>query len=284
VTGRVIVSPIPAVCRRITLAPRRRKVIAIAAVFSFILFAGCSRSSAPQESAAPKNEILVSAAVSLKEAFAEIAIRFQSETKAKVVFNFAGSGELEKQIEFGAPVDVFASAGEREMDELASKGLIDPSSRGDFAENKLVLIVPSNAAVSETPFSDLTQAQFKRIAIGNPQTVPAGHYAQQAIENNKLWERVKDRLVLAENVRQVLEYVARGEADAGLVYSPDVKVAAGRVKVISEAPHGSYGPVRYPIAIIKGSRSPDVARQFVAFVRSSQGQEILAKHGFGPVK
>jgi molybdate transport system substrate-binding protein len=282
--GRVVGSPKPAVCHRIPLALGWRKAVALAAIFSFMLFAGCSRSSAPQENAAPKNEILVSAAVSLKEAFAEIAIRFQSETKTKVVFNFAGSGELEKQIEFGAPVDVFASAGEREMDELASKGLIDPSSRGDFAENTLALIVPSNPTVSEISFSDLAQSQFKKVAIGNPQTVPAGHYAQQALVNNKLWERVKDRLVLAENVRQVLEYVARGEVDAGLVYSTDVKVAAGRVKVISEAPHGSYGPVRYPIAAIKGNRSPDAARQFVAFVLSSHGQEILAKHGFAPVK
>jgi molybdate transport system substrate-binding protein len=269
---------------RISFARSRRHGIAIASVLSLALLAGCRGTAVPKEESAPKNEILVSAAISLKEAFAEIAIRFQAATRVRVIFNFAGSGELAKQVEFGAPADVFASAGDREMDELSTKGLINASSRADFAGNTLVVIVPSSPGTAPISFSDLSRPRFKRIAIGNPQTVPAGHYAQQALESGGLWERVKSRLILAENVRQVLEYVARGEVDSGLVYATDLKVAGGRVQIVAGAPRGSYGPIRYPIATIAGSKNVNAAQQFVAFVLSAEGQEILAKHGFNRVR
>jgi molybdate transport system substrate-binding protein len=256
----------------------------IALVLGLITLMGCQNSTGPRNAGAPSGEIVVSAAVSLKEAFGDIARRFEAVQGVKVVFNFAGSGELAKQIEFGAPADVFASAGEREMDQLAGNGLIDSPSRADFAGNTLVLVVPASPDQPTIPFSDLAQGKFKRIAIGNPQTVPAGHYAQQALENNHLWAAVKGRLILAENVRQVLEYVARGEVDAGLVYSTDVDVAHGRVKVVSQAPQGTYGPVRYPIAIIKNTPHREAAEKFLEFVLGHDGQSVLAKHGFAPVE
>ena len=227
---------------------------------------------------------MVSAAVSLKDAFEALARRFEPGSGVKVVFNFAGSGALQRQIEFGAPADVFASAGEREMDELASQGLIDAGSRADFAGNTLLLIVPAASGLPATTFGDLARPQFKRIAIGNPQTVPAGHYAQQALERNRLWGEVQGRLILAEDVRQVLEYVAHGEVDAGLVYATDVGVARGRVRVVAPAPEGTYGPIRYPIAIVKSSRRREAAQKFLEFVLGAEGQSVLRQYGFETVK
>ena len=227
---------------------------------------------------------MVSAAVSLKDAFEALARRFEPGSGVKVVFNFAGSGELQRQVEFGAPADVFASAGEREMNELEKQGLIDAASRADFAGNSLVLIVPATSAFAATTLGDLARPQFKRIAIGNPQTVPAGHYAQQALQRNRLWGEVQDRLILAENVRQVLEYVAHGEVDAGLVYATDVGVGHGRVKVLAPAPEGTYGPIRYPIAIVKSSRCRAAARKFLEFVLGAEGQSVLRQYGFEAVK
>lgn len=246
------------------------------------LVAGCK--SLDSERNPQAQEILVSAAVSLKEAFAEISRSYEAKNGIRVVFIFGGSGELARQIEFGAPADVFASAGEREMDQLAAKGVVELQSRADFAENTLVLIVPAATDSPAASLSDLAQPKFKMIAIGNPQTVPAGHYAEEALKNNRLSDVVGRRLIMAENVRQVLEYVASGEVDAGLVYSTDLSVAGGRVKVLAVVPQGTYGPIRYPIAIVKDSAHHDAARKFLEMVLGSDGQLVLQKHGFAPVR
>ena len=144
------------------------------------------------------------------------------------------------------------------MDRLAAKGLIDPQSRADFAENTLVLIVPGETDPREISFSELAKKKYTRIAIGNPQTVPAGAYAREALESPHLWTGLSGRLIFGENVRQVLEYVASGEVDAGLVYATDVRVALDRVKVVAAAPEGTYGPIRYPIAIVKSNLAVSV--------------------------
>ena len=259
-------------------SPAKLRVLGLSnCILALVLCSGCRNQNNQKTEG---GEILVSAAVSLKEAFGEIAGSFEASSGSKVVFNFGGSGELQKQIEQGAPADVFASAAEREMDELDAKGLIDSQSRKDFAENSLVLIVPAAAHTPLLSFQEVNNPKFMRIAIGNPQTVPAGHYGQQALENNQLWGAVKNHLILSENVRQVLEYVAHGEVDAGLVYSTDVEVARGRVKIVAQAPEGTYGPIRYPIAVVKGSRHAEAAAHFLKFVLSTEGQDILKRHGF----
>jgi molybdate transport system substrate-binding protein len=251
-----------------------------AALLFLIFFSACRRTAVPEKSSG--GEILVSAAASLQDAYREIARRFLERAGVKVTLNFASSGELEKQIEFGAPADVFASAGEREMNNLAAKGLIDAATRADFAGNVLVLAVPAASKASLKNFSEL--ASVERIAIGNPETVPAGHYAQQSLVRSHLWDQVKGRLIFAENVRQALEYVAHGEADAGLVYATDIPVAQGRVKMVVAAPEGTYGPIRYPIAVIQGTRHAEAAREFVRFVLGSEGQSVLKQYGFIPAK
>jgi molybdate transport system substrate-binding protein len=270
--------------RAVKAGKARRRAASILPLLGFLLFASCRNQGTQGNAEAPPAEIVVSAAASLKDAFEALARRFEPGSGVKVVFNFASSGVLQRQIEFGAPADVFASAGEREMDELQRQGLIDARSRADFAGNTLVLIAPATAGQPATTFADLARPQFKRIAIGNPQTVPAGHYAEQTLERNRLWDKVHGRLILAETVRQVLEYVARGEVDAGLVYSTDVGVAHGRVKVVAPAPEGTYGPIRYPIAIVKSSRHFDAAQKFLEFVLGTDGQGVLQKYGFETVK
>jgi molybdate transport system substrate-binding protein len=226
------------------------------------------------------SSIVVSAAVSVENAFVKIANLYTTQTGTKVNFSFGASGELEKQIEAGAPVDVFASAGEKEMDQLQAQALIEPGSRSDFAGNSLVLVVPAGSKLKLDSFRQLDDPQVKRLAVGNPRTVPAGLYAQQALQHLRLWARLHGRLIFAEDVRQVLDYVMRGEVDAGIVYSTDVAIAHGKVRQVAEAPAGTYGPIRYPIAIIKGSAHPEAAREFIKLVLSPEGEGILKNYGF----
>jgi len=238
----------------------------------------------PQCTQAAGSQILVSAAVSLKEAFNQIAILYKQQSGTRITFNFGASGELEKQIEAGAPVDVFASAGEKEMQELQTKGLIDPSTKADFVRNSLALVVPAGSGSRIHSFRDLAPPQVKLIAIGNPRTVPAGRYAKQLLVNEHLWPQIHSRLVFAEDVRQVLDDVDHGEVDAGIVYATDVEIAHGKVSVAARAPSGDYGPILYPIAVVKGSGNAAGARGFVKLVLSSSGMNILKKFGFLPAK
>ena len=223
---------------------------------------------------------MVSAAISVKEALNEIGRLYQDRTGNKVVFSFGASGELEKQIEAGAPVDVFASAGEQEMDQLHTKQLIDQATRADFARNTLVLVLPTSSKVLVHSFADLEQPSVKRIAIGNPKTVPAGQYSQELLRNIRLWSKVQSRLVLAENVRQVLDYVGRGEVEAGIVYATDVQIAQGKAVLVARAPDRDYSPILYPIAVVKDSANAQAAKEFVDLARSADGIQILERYGF----
>ena len=228
--------------------------------------------------------IVVSAAVSVENAFVKIASLYTERTGTKVNFSFGASGNLEKQIEAGAPVDVFASAGEKEMNQLESKALIDPGTRADFAGNALVLVVPSGSKLKLDSFLQLADPEVKRIAMGNPRTVPAGLYAQQALQNLHLWPKLESRLIFSADVRQALDYVMRGEVDAGIVYATDVGIAGGKVRQVAEAPAGTYGPIRYPIAAVKGCAHPEAAKEFIKLVLSSEGEKILSGYGFRAVK
>jgi molybdate transport system substrate-binding protein len=236
-------------------------------------------------SASGQNQpIVVGAAISLKESFNEIGSIYERRTGTKVTFTYGSSGEIEKQVEAGAPVDVFASAAEKEMDELQAKNLIDRATRADFARNSLVLVVPIDSKLQVKSISDLEKPSVTKIAIGNPKTVPAGQYAQELLRNTQLWPKVESRLIMGENVRQVLDYVARGEVDAGIVYATDVQVAQGKVSVAASAADRDYGPILYPLAVVKDSANANAAKGFVDLVVSPEGMQILKKHGFLPAK
>lgn len=229
-------------------------------------------------------EILVSAAISLKNAFTDMGkIYEKSHPDVKVNFNFGASGDLIKQIQGGAPVAVFASAAQKDMDILEQEGLLVPGSRANLAANVVVLVEPKQATVKLAGFPDLAKSEVKRIAIGNPKTVPAGRYAMEVFNHVKIAEAVKDKLVLAENVRQVLDYVARGEVEAGLVYQTDAMTRSQEVQVVAAAPADSHKPVVYPLALVKGAANEGTAREFMALVVSAEGQAVLQKYGFKTV-
>lgn len=219
----------------------------------------------------------------MKDAFTESGELYKSKTGKPVNFNFGASGTLQRQIETGAPIDVFASAGEKQMDELAAKDLIDKTSRVDFASNKLVLIVPQNSNLNLTNFSELTDVKVQKIAVGNPKTVPAGQYTEQLFERNNLKNALQAKLILAEDVRQVLDYVVRGEVDAGVVYATDARIAEGKVKIVAIASESDHEPISYPIATLKYSKQKQSAKQFTDLIFTADGQKILQKYGFSRV-
>ncbi len=231
------------------------------------------------EVASAEQELIVSAAASLTNAFGEIGKKFESANPAtRVVFNFGASGALLQQIDKGAPVDVFASADQLTMNQAAEKGLLVPGSRKDFAGNELVLIVPTGAKATVKTLKDLTAKDIGKIALGNPQTVPAGRYAQEVLTNEGLWDELKPKFIFGESVRQVLDYVSRGEVDAGFVFATDAVVAKDHVKEALEA--AKHKPITYPISIVGSTKNKDLATRFVDFVLSREGEEVLSRYGF----
>ena len=226
-------------------------------------------------------EVLLSVAISLKDAVEELGGQFQrTHPGVTLQYNFGASGDLQKQIEAGAPVDAFISAGQRQVDELEKRGLLRPGSRRVFARNVLTLVVPSDSRLDLKQPADLLRPQVQRVVIGNPKTVPAGQYAEESLRTLGLWDALRPKLVYAENVRQALEYVARGEVDAGFVYSTDAVTRANQVKVVGQPPQESYTPVTYPGAIVAASRQPALAQAFLDLLLSPAGQQVLARYGF----
>jgi len=235
---------------------------------------------APSASADP---LVVSAAMSLKSAFEEIgALSASAAGVSRPAFNFGASGDLLAQIRGGAPADVFAAAAVKDMDVLDAEGSLLPGTRFNFAANEIVLVVPAATSDAATSFADLVKPAFARIALVNPKTGPAGRYAEEVFASAGITDLVRPKLVYAENVRQVLDYVARGEVEAGIVYATDAMTRPREVTRVAAAPPGSHKPVVYPIGVIKSSAHPEAARAFLAAVRSEAGQAILARHGFVP--
>lgn len=250
-------------------------------VFVMVCFTALFLAADIRAQSTSTHEVTISAAISLKNAFEEIGKTFmEKHPGTKVVFNFGASGDLARQIEGGAPVDIFASAAQKDMDDIGKKDLIAANSRKDFVKNAVVLVKPANSGIPLQSLKDLQREEVRKICIGNPKTVPAGRYAEEALRHFNLWDAVKDKLIFAENVRQVLDYVARGEVDAGLVYSTDAMVRSKEVKVVMKLPEGSHQPVVYPIGVIKGTKEETLSRAFVDFVISAEGQRILSQYGF----
>ncbi len=224
-------------------------------------------------------EITVSAAASLTDAFKEIARKFEASTpNAKVALNFGASGALLQQVAKGAPVDVFASADQETMDSAEKQSLLKTGERRDFAGNTLVVVVPKDSTVAVANLNDVGQAAIKKVAIGAPASVPIGRYTKRALENAKLWAAVEPKMISTQNVRQSLDYVARGEVDAGFVYATDAALFKDKVKLAFAVPLDVR--ITYPIALMAASTNPTEAKQFMEFVMSPTGQAILAKFGF----
>jgi len=230
------------------------------------------------------SEIMVSAALSLKAPFEHMGRLFEGKHPGtKVLFNFGASGMLQRQIEGGAPADIFASASPKEMDSLEAGGFLVRGTRSNFAGNTIVLIVPSSPRSRIRSFDDLRKKEVRRIAIGNPASVPAGKYAEDVLKSSGMWATVQDKIVLCEHVRQVMDYVARNEVDAGMVFQTDAGNSKD-VEIVSEAPDQSHKPVLYVIAAIKGSGNGMLAKEFISMVLSDEGRQILKKYGFRNLK
>lgn len=228
---------------------------------------------------ASAEELIVSAAASLTNAFKALGPVFEAQHPGtKVLFNFAASDSLVQQIAKGAPVDVFASADQEAMDKAQTQQLLANGTRKNFVGNSLVLIVPTDSTLAIATVADLTQAAVKRVAIGNPTSVPVGRYTKQALEQSKLWSSVEPKAIFAQSVRQGLDYVARGEVDAGFVYNTDATILKAKVRVVATVP--TETPVLYPIAAIASSQHGEMARQFIDFTLSANGQALLAQFGF----
>ncbi len=233
--------------------------------------------------AAHAQEILISAAISLKEAAEEMGRQFQQAHPGVTVrFNFGASGDLQKQIEAAAPVDVFLSAGQRQMDALEKQGLLLAGSQRLVARNALTLIAPEGSQLRLQSVEDLKRPEVQRVVLGNPKTVPAGQYAEQCLRSLRLWDALQPKFIFAENVRQVLQYVARGEVDAGFVYTTDLLSRPGAVKEVARPPQTSYTAVTYPGAVVAASKQQALARAFMDLVMSGSGQQVLARYGFQP--
>lgn len=230
--------------------------------------------------AAQAAQLTVSAAASLTNAFNEIGPLFEKATPDTTVqFNFAASGTLLQQITQGAPVDVFASADQATMDRAEAAKLIVDASRSNFVSNSLVLIEPIDSKIKLDSLDDLKEAAVKRLAIGKVETVPVGRYTQQVLQGAGLWDALASKMIPADSVRQVLDYVGRGEVDAGFVYATDAAVMADKVKVVL-TPQG-HAPVLYPIAVIEASSNKGGAQAFIDFLATEPAQAVLARYGFG---
>jgi molybdate transport system substrate-binding protein len=249
-------------------------VLLISAVLTIPL-AGCSQ---------PEPVTLnVSGAASLTDVLKEInSFYVKDRSNVTITPNFASSGTLQKQIENGAPVDVFLSAATAQMDNLQKKDLILTDTRRNWLYNKVVLIVPLDSTLGLKDFKDLTSDKVTKVAIGDPKSVPAGNYAHQAFDQLGITAQIQPKEVLGSDVRQVLTYVESGNVDAGIVYSTDTLVS-NKVKVVASAPAEINAKIVYPVAVVKTSKVQEAAKEYLNFLFSAQAKSLLEKYGFTPV-
>ena len=243
-------------------------------VFVFLLFT-LSCSSGPREQHA--NELTVAAAADLTNAFEEIAKEFQSATNTKVVFNFGSSGLLAKQIENGAPIDLFVAANVDYINQLEQKGLIVPDTKKLYARGRLIIWTSKDSPIRIEKITDLTQPEVKRIAIANPEHAPYGMAARQALERAGLWDSVKPKLVYGENIRQTLQYAQTGNVEVALVALSLSAQSDGHWILVPEELHN---PLDQAFAVIKGAKNEAGARAFADFLLGERGQAIMKKYGF----
>jgi molybdate transport system substrate-binding protein len=232
---------------------------------------------------AQTQSVTIFAAASLKTALDDIAAQWQKETGKTARISYAASGPLAKQIEAGAPADIFISADVPWMDYVAERKLLKPETRRNLLGNALVLVAPADSKAQSMVINAQTDllgllGGDDRLAIGEPKSVPAGNYAEKALTSLGLWDKVKDRLAQAESVRAMLLFVARGEAPAGIVYRTDAH-AEPKVKVLGTFPDSSHAPIVYPIAMIAASNNPD-AKAFYEYLSTPAASAIFKRESF----
>ncbi|NLL29467.1 MAG: molybdate ABC transporter substrate-binding protein [Clostridiales bacterium] len=249
----------------------------ITLLYSLILvfsLTGCSNNSSTNEI-----RITVAAAASLKNCMDDKIIPMFQEKypNIKIQTTYDSSGKLQAQIEEGAPIDVFMPAAMKQMAELDNKGLIAKDSIIQLLENKIVLILPEGSTKEIKTFEDILRAD--KIAIGDPESVPAGQYAKEILKNLNIWDKAAEKASFGTNVTEVLNWVAEASADAGIVYSTDA-ASNQKVKVIAEAPEGSVSKVIYPVGIIKATKEEDASKKFIEFLETDDAAKVFESYGF----
>jgi molybdate transport system substrate-binding protein len=254
--------------------------VMLALLFSVV---GCSSSdnqqASPQNSSAPV-ELYVLAAASLTDVMKELTPMYESSHPGqKLVISYGSSGTLQQQIEQGAPADLFMSAAAKQMKELVQKGLIDPQNTTELLTNRLVLIIPKDSKAQVKAFEDLKNPEIEKIAIGQPESVPAGSYAKQSLTNLGLWETLQPKFIFTKDVRQVLTYVETGNVDAGIVYKTDA-ASSDKVKIVATADEKTHSPIVYPIGMTNHSKHTKEAQTLYNWLQESEAASIFTKYGF----
>lgn len=253
---------------------KKKSVLILALSLLATFFSGCSYKEDSKETT-----ITIAAAASLKNCMDDKLIPMFNEKypNIKVQATYDSSGKLKAQIEEGAEIDVFMSAATKQMNELEKNGLIEDNSIVELLENKIVLIVPKGNTKGIKSFDDILKSD--KIAIGDPGSVPAGQYAKELFENLKIWDDVSKKTSLGTNVTEVLNWVAEGSADSGIVYSTDA-ASNDKVEIVLEAPEGSVSKVIYPVSIIKASKNKEEAKNFTDFLQSDEAMKVFESYGF----
>ncbi len=224
-------------------------------------------------------EIVVSAAASLTDALREAGRAFQSKSHVKVTFNFGASSELARQIDEGAPADIFFSADLEKMESLDKKGRIERGSQKNLLSNQLVMVVSRDSKLTIRSPTDLLRADVKRIALAEPSSVPVGIYAKKYLAGEGLWEKIQHKVVPVLDVRAALASVESGNIEAGIIYRTDATISK-KVKVVYEVPREKGPKIIYPVALTKESKKKEAARDFLRFLLSNNGKGIFEKYGF----
>jgi molybdate transport system substrate-binding protein len=225
------------------------------------------------------DDLTVFAAASLTDALKEIGAAYEKTSGDKIAFNFAASGTLELQIRHGAPADIFFSADEEKMNDLAKDGLLEPDTRRDLLGNTLVIVVPNDSSLTLTSAAGLADPKVKKIALGQTQIVPAGIYAKEYLQKIGIWDQVQPRVIPQENVRAALAAVETGNVDAGIVYKTDA-LQTKKVRIAYEVPATDGPAIVYPAALVKGSKHADAAEKFLNYLGSPEAQAVFQRNGF----
>lgn len=250
-----------------------------------LLFAGCSSNEASNNVEKEKTEkkipLTVSAAVSLTDALEEMKEIYEKDHSVDLTFNLGGSGTLAQQIQQGAPVDIFISANQEWMDTLEEDGLVKTSTRKNVTGNKIVLITSADSNIHYKSPDEISAADVDQIAIGNPESVPAGKYTKEILHNLNKWDELdkEKKLVMAKDVRQVLTYVETGNADIGFVYESDA-ATSDKINILATVDESLHEPIIYPGAVLAKTRHEKEAEEFLTFLKTEEAQNILEKYGF----
>jgi molybdate transport system substrate-binding protein len=254
-----------------------QKLVGTGALLLAVLLAGSCGSGAAPNSRGGAPDLIVAAASNLTDAFTEVGLRFTGKTGIRVVFSYGATADLAKQIENGAPFDVFAAADTEHVEELESEGLLTAGSRATYALGRLVVWLPPGSNLKVTQLQDITAPEFERIAIPKPDVAPYGRAAVESLRTLGIWEEIEARVVYAQNVAQARQYAATGNAEVAFIPVALVKPNEGSYLEVSDALHQ---PIEQALGIIKDSPQQAAARQFVEFLLSDEGQELLARKGY----